>query len=165
LDEPVQPDRRAAAVGDPAADDAADRHPAEVAGQDRRDRLGRVPEDEDELARPDDLVDQARGARQDEDREDEPRVAHRRSVTSAAGPWNRRAVSNPLRIADRGEFATQRWYAQYQPPTPTITPNTMSHRQPTPIAGPSMPTNSCRAASLAAASPHSAQTNGIESRA
>ena len=45
-------------VGDPAADEAADGDAAEETREDRRDRLGRVPEDQHQLARPDDLVDQ-----------------------------------------------------------------------------------------------------------
>ena len=71
LEDPVQPQRALDPVRDPAAERAADRHPAEEAGQDRRDGLGRVAEDEDELARPDDLVDEAGRAGQDEDGQDE----------------------------------------------------------------------------------------------
>ena len=70
LEDAVEAQRRADPVGDAAADRGADGHPAEEAGQDRRHRLGRVAEDQDELARPDDLVHEPGRARQDEDRED-----------------------------------------------------------------------------------------------
>ena len=50
LDQAVQPQRRAHPVRQPAADHAADRHPAEEAGQDGRHGLGRVAEHEHELA-------------------------------------------------------------------------------------------------------------------
>ena len=58
-------------IRDPATERAPDGHPAEEPGQDRRDRLGRVAEDQHQLARPDDLVDQPGGAGQDEDVEDD----------------------------------------------------------------------------------------------
>ena len=75
---------------------AADRHPAEEPGQDRRDRLGRVAEDEDELARPDDLVHQPGGAGQDEDRQDESGMAHRRECQHPAdGRAARRRAIGP----------------------------------------------------------------------
>ena len=86
LDRAVQAKRGAHPVGEPPADDAADRHPAEEPGQDRRHRLGRVAEDEDELPGPDDLVHQPGGAGQDEDRQEESGMAHRRSVPSCDGP-------------------------------------------------------------------------------
>ena len=85
LEEAVHPQRDADPVGDPAADEAADRHAAEEAGQDRRHRLGRVPEHEHELARPDDLVDEAGRAGQDEDGEDGDRAGHGRSRDSVDG--------------------------------------------------------------------------------
>jgi hypothetical protein len=50
LDGAVHPQRRPHPVGQPAAEKAADRHAAEEAREDRRDGLGRVAEDEDELA-------------------------------------------------------------------------------------------------------------------
>ena len=59
LDRAVQADRGAHPVGEPPADDAADRHPAEEPGKDGRDGLCRIPEDQDQLARPDDLIDEA----------------------------------------------------------------------------------------------------------
>ena len=68
------------AVADPPADDGADRHPAEEPGEDRRDGLGRVAEDEHELARPDDLVDEPGRPGQDEDAEDGPARVHPRQV-------------------------------------------------------------------------------------
>jgi hypothetical protein len=71
LEQAVQPQRRTDAVRDAATDGRPDRHAAEEPGQDRRDGLGRVAEDEDELARPDDLVDEAGGAGQHEDRKDQ----------------------------------------------------------------------------------------------
>ena len=72
LDDAVQPERRTHAIGEPPAERAADRHAAEEPGEDRRDGLCRVAEDEDQLARPDDLVDEAGGPGQDEDRQDRP---------------------------------------------------------------------------------------------
>jgi len=50
LDGAVHPQGRPHAVGQPAAEKAADRHAAEEAREDRRDRLGRIAEDKDELA-------------------------------------------------------------------------------------------------------------------
>ena len=70
LQEPVQAQGPAHPVGDAAAEEAAQREAAEVAGQDGRDGLRRVAEDEDQLARPHDLVDEARRARQQEDEQD-----------------------------------------------------------------------------------------------
>ncbi len=88
LEDAVQAQRRADPVGHAAAHDGADRHAAEEARENGRDGLGRVAEDEDELPRPDDLVDQAGRAGQDEDREDQ----------APAGV----GATPPLRRADRG---------------------------------------------------------------
>ena len=49
LDQPVEPERRADAVGQAPAERAADRHPAEEPGEDRRHGLRRVAEDEHQL--------------------------------------------------------------------------------------------------------------------
>ncbi len=54
--------------------------PAEEPGEDRRDGLGRVAEDQHELARPDDLVDETGRPGQDEDPEDGPARVHPRQV-------------------------------------------------------------------------------------
>ncbi len=70
LEQAVEAERAQRTVGDAAANEAADRQAAEVTRQNRRDRLRRIPEHEDELARPHDLVDEARGAGQDEERKD-----------------------------------------------------------------------------------------------
>ena len=76
LEQAIHPERAAGPVGNPPSDHAADRDSPEEPSQDCRDGLGRVTEDEDELAGPHDFVDQARGARQDEDRENGPATAH-----------------------------------------------------------------------------------------
>ena len=76
LDEAIEPQRGPDTVADPAADDGADRHAAEEPGQDRRDGLGRIAEDQHELARPDDLVDETGRPGQDEDPEDSPASSH-----------------------------------------------------------------------------------------
>ena len=60
------PQRPRDPVRDPPADDAADREAAEEPGEDRRHGLARVAEHEHQLAGPDDLVDQAGRAGQDE---------------------------------------------------------------------------------------------------
>ena len=78
LQEAVQAQGGPDAVGHPASDDTADRHPGKEPGEDRGDRLGRIAEDEHELARPDDLVDETGRARDDEDGEDDPTVRGRR---------------------------------------------------------------------------------------
>ena len=66
LQGPVQAERPHDAVGDPAAEEPADREAAEEAGEDRGHGLARVAEHEDQLARPHDLVDEAGRAGQDE---------------------------------------------------------------------------------------------------
>ena len=58
FEEPVHPQRLSDSVCDPATHETADRDPTEEPGQDRRDGLGRVPEDQDQLPGPDDLVDE-----------------------------------------------------------------------------------------------------------
>jgi len=58
-----------------AADEIADRHSGEVAGQDRGDGLGGVAEDQHQLPGPDDLVRQTGSAGQHEDRDDRRLVA------------------------------------------------------------------------------------------
>ena len=50
LDETVQTQRRSHPVRQPTAEEAPYCHPTEEAGQNRRDRLGRVAEDKHELA-------------------------------------------------------------------------------------------------------------------
>ena len=85
LQDPVHPQWRTDPVRDPSADGSADGHPAEEAGQDRRHGLGRVPEDQDELARPDDLVDQAGSTGQDEDGEDQGSIHPAECASPAAG--------------------------------------------------------------------------------
>ena len=97
LDDAVHPQRRPDAIGQPAAEEAPDRHAAEEAGQDRRDGLRRVTEDEDELPRPDDLVHEPGGAGQDEDREDEPGMSHRGSFACPAGCDDARPSARPIR--------------------------------------------------------------------
>ena len=99
LEEAVHPERVADPVGDTPADVAADGDAAEEAGEDGRHGLGRVAEDEHELARPDDLVDQRRRAGQDEDGEDDRAapgsVGHvAGTMVGAGGAW-RRAGSGP----------------------------------------------------------------------
>ena len=83
--EAVHPERPADPVADPAADGRADRHPPEEAGQDGRHGLRRVAEHEDELAGPDDLVDEPGRAGQDEDRDDRPAPRHRAVSIARAG--------------------------------------------------------------------------------
>ena len=85
LDDAVHPQRRPDAIREPTAEKTADRHTAEKAGEDRRDGLGGVTEDQDELPRPDDLVHESGGAGQDEDREDEPGMSHRGSFACPTG--------------------------------------------------------------------------------
>ncbi len=70
LEDGVHPQRIPDAVGQAPSDNAADCHPAEEACQDGRDRLGRVAEDQDQLASPYDFVHQASEPRQQEDEED-----------------------------------------------------------------------------------------------
>ena len=57
LDQAVQPQGGTDAVRQSPPERAADRHPTEEPGEDGRDRLCRIPEDQDELTRPDDLID------------------------------------------------------------------------------------------------------------
>ena len=69
--------------------------------EDRRHGLGRVAEDEDQLARPDDLVDEAGRPGQDEDREDRPARSHRGSfVVGLAQPPPRQEPGG--QVSDRG---------------------------------------------------------------
>ena len=100
LQDAVHPERGADPVGQPAADRRADGHPAEEPGQDRRHRLGRVAEHEDQLAGPHDLVHEAGGTRQHEDRQDQRAVhpaecasprpgAPVRRPRGTNGPWVR----------------------------------------------------------------------------
>ena len=67
-----------------------DRHPAEEAREDRGNGLGGVAEDEDQLARPDDLVDETGRTGQDEDADDGGGTLHRRSVA-----WHRAGCRSP----------------------------------------------------------------------
>ena len=102
LEEAVHPQRRADPVGEPAAEPGADRHASEEAGEDRADRLGRVAEDDDELARPHDLVDEAGGAGQHEEQEDDLRADPRRGdlergrarQAGVRGPWGDHEVQD-----------------------------------------------------------------------
>ena len=61
LEDAVEPERRPDPIGEPATPEAADGHSREEPGEDRGDRLGRVPEHEDQLACPHDLVDETGG--------------------------------------------------------------------------------------------------------
>ena len=84
LEQAVHAQRRANSVGDPPADGGPDRHPAEEPGKDGRHGLRGVPEHENELTGPDDLVDESGRAGQDEDREDHSTLVwHRRSLPCA----------------------------------------------------------------------------------
>jgi hypothetical protein len=83
----VEAQWRADAVGQAPANHAPDGHPAEEAGEDGRHGLGRVAEHQHELAGPHDLVDESRGAGQDEDGEDggpAHRGGHRRAMLTAS---------------------------------------------------------------------------------
>ena len=80
LQETVQPERRTNPVGDPTSERGPDGHPPEEPGEDRRHGLRGVPEHENELAGPDDLVDEPRRAGQDEDADDGGGALHGRSV-------------------------------------------------------------------------------------
>ena len=93
LQQAVHAQRRANAVGDPPADGGPDRHPAEEPGEDGRHGLRGVPEHEDELAGPDDLVDESGCAGQDEDgKHYGTSVGHRRSLPCRGGHVMRHPV-------------------------------------------------------------------------
>ena len=62
LDHAVEAEWRPDPVREPAPEEAADGHAAEESGQDRGDRLRGVAENQHQLARPDDLVDESGGA-------------------------------------------------------------------------------------------------------
>ena len=135
----VQPQRPRHPVGDTPADRTADREPAEEPGQDRGHRLARVAEHEDQLARPDHLVDQAGGARQDEQEQ-------QRAGSAAAG------ASAP--VVRRSSSAPHRWYAQYTPP------QAHQHARTAPAPAPTTGTRGGGRPAIATI----AQMNGIESR-
>ena len=86
LEQAVEPEGRPHSVGDPSADRSTDGQTPEEPGQDRRDSLRRIPEDKHQLARPDDLVDQPGGTRQDEYAEDHGGSAHRGSLSCRSAP-------------------------------------------------------------------------------
>ena len=86
LEAGIEAEPRADAIGQPASDEIADRHPGEVARQDRGDGLGGVAEDQHQLARPDDLVGQTGSAGQHEDRDDRRLEApHVHSLSMGSG--------------------------------------------------------------------------------
>ena len=70
LEDGVHAQRGADPIGYSAADHGAYGHAAEEAGQDGRDRLGGVAEDQDQLASPHHFVDEARESGQQEDQQD-----------------------------------------------------------------------------------------------
>jgi len=80
LEDAVHPEWRAHPVRQAPADDRSDREAREEAREDGRDGLRGVAEDQHQLARPDDLVDQPGGPRQREDREQEGVTSHRRMM-------------------------------------------------------------------------------------
>jgi hypothetical protein len=64
-------------ISDPSAQHGPDRHPAEEAGEDGCHGLGRIAENENKLPRPDDLVDESGGPRQDKDEDDQAATQER----------------------------------------------------------------------------------------